>query len=210
MNGPHPKTKFPVKDLDQIVYLNQVVTSPLIEIGDYTYYHDFERPEDFEKKCVLYHFDFIGDRLIMGKFCAIACGARFIMSGANHSQIGFATYPFFIFGNGWEKQAPDDDHSTHKGDIVLENDVWLGYQATVLPGITIGDGAIVGAKSVVTRDVEPYTIVGGNPARVIRKRFDDATIDTLLRIKWWDWPVEKITANMKRILSGDRDWLAAQ
>ncbi|PPT05937.1 Chloramphenicol acetyltransferase [Geitlerinema sp. FC II] len=199
-NGPHPDTLYPIPNQRRLVYLKNIVKNPNILVGDYTYYDDFETPENFEKN-VLYHFDFIGDRLIIGKFCAIACGVKFIMNGGNHHPDWLTNYPFTIFGQGWESAMPDS--WPHKGDTRIENDVWLGYNATVMPGIHIGDGAIVAANAMVTRDVPPYTVVGGNPAREIRKRFDDATVRDLLELRWWDWEIEKITRNLKAICGSD-------
>jgi virginiamycin A acetyltransferase len=193
----------------QIGYLRAILRNPLIEVGEYTYYHDPAGPENFERN-VLYHFDFIGDRLVIGRFCSIAQGVRFIMNGANHPMNGFSAYPFYIFGNGWEKFEPESSLNPTKGDTIIGNDVWLGYEAVVMPGVRIGDGAIVAACSVVTRDVGPYEIVGGNPARLIRKRFDEKTIERLLRLRWWDWPAETITANLAAITSGDVLWLEEQ
>ncbi|MGB0134223.1 CatB-related O-acetyltransferase, partial [Dokdonella sp.] len=149
------------------------------------------------------HFPFIGDRLIIGKFCAIARGVKFIMNGANHKLSGASTYPFQIFGNGWEKVMPAPGDLPFKGDTVIGNDVWIGYEATLMPGVRIGNGAIVSAKSVVVADVPAYTIVGGNPARVIKQRFEPETVATLESLAWWDWPVEKITRHLGLIVSGD-------
>jgi virginiamycin A acetyltransferase len=191
----------------QIVFLKNFITSPRIEVGDYTYFHDPVAPQDFEKNNVLYHFDFIGDRLVIGKYCSLARDIRFIMNGANHSLAGFSAYPFYIFGHDWANSPPPDEGKTSRGDTVVGNDVWIGYGATILPGVRIGDGAIVGAQAVVASHVEPYTIVAGNPARPVRKRFDDRTIARLLAIRWWDWPVERITENLPQIVRGDRAWL---
>ena len=200
--GADPNAKHPMDGFPQICFIKNTVTNPNIQIGDYTYYDDPEDSENFERN-VLYHFPFIGDKLIIGKFCAIARNPTFIMNGANHKLDGFSTYPFYIFGNGWENAAPSPGELPHKGDTVIGNDVWIGYQATVMPGIKIGDGAIIAAKSVVTRDVPPYTIVGGNPAQPMRQRFDEATIQALLNIAWWYWDIEKITRNLDKIVSAD-------
>lgn len=186
----------------QIGYLRNLVSNPFIEIGEYTYYDDPEGPERFEQN-VLYHFPFVGDKLIIGRFCAIARGVKFIMNGANHKMSGFSTYPFFIFRHGWESSTPGDGEMPHKGDTIIGNDVWMGYDAMILPGVKVGDGSIIAARSVVTRDVPPYSIVGGNPATVRRQRFDDATIAALLRIRWWDWDAAKITRNLGAITSAD-------
>lgn len=190
----------------QVCFIRNTVTNPNIVIGEYTYYDDPDDSENFERN-VLYHFPFIGDKLIIGKFCAIARGVRFIMNGANHKMSGISTYPFQIFGNGWERVMPAPGDLPYKGDTVVGNDVWIGYEALVMPGVTIGDGAIVSSRSVVASDVEPYTIVGGNPAKPIRRRFAPEQIETLLHVAWWDWPIETITANLEVIVSGDVDAL---
>lgn len=186
----------------QIAYLKNLIKQPNIEIGDYTYYDDPDGPERFLQN-VLYHFPFMGDRLLIGKFCAIARGVQFLMNGGNHDLHGFSSYPFFIFGNGWECAAPGDPGAGNKGDTVIGHDVWIGYQATILPGVSIGNGAVIGAKAVVSRDVPPYAIVAGNPARVVRYRFDAETIATLQQISWWNWPAEKITRNLPAITGGN-------
>ena len=186
----------------QVGFLKNYITSINIEVGDYTYYDDPDGPENFEKN-VLYHFDFIGDRLIIGKFCAIAKDVTFIMNGANHQTSGFSIYPFFIFGNGWEKFVPKSNDLPFKGNTEIGHDVWIGYNATIMPGVKIGSGAIIASKSVVTCDVPAYSVVGGNPAIVIKTRFDDKTINTLLDIAWWDWSNEKITAHLDAITQCD-------
>ena len=191
----------------QVGYLKNFITSPNIEVGDYTYYDDPDGPEHFEKN-VLYHFDFIGDKLIIGKFCAIAKDVTFIMNGANHKSSGFSTYPFFIFGNGWEKSAPQPGDLPFKGNTEIGNDVWIGYNATIMPGVKIGSGAIIASKSVVTNDVPAYSVVGGNPAKIIKQRFDDKTINALLSIAWWDWSSDKITAHLDAITQNNLDLLS--
>ncbi|WP_277624192.1 Vat family streptogramin A O-acetyltransferase [Undibacterium sp. TS12] len=202
MNGPDPGNKHPMQGFPQVCYIKNTVSNPNIIIGDYTYYDDPEDAENFERN-VLYHFPFIGDKLIIGKFCAIARGAKFIMNGANHSMSGISTYPFQIFGNGWEKIPMDFDTLPYKGDTVIGNDVWIGYEALIMPGVNIGNGAIISSRAVVTSDVPPYTIVGGNPAKPLRKRFTDDIIETLEQIAWWDWPVEKISQHIGVIIAGD-------
>ena len=202
MYGADPNTKHPMEGFPQICFIKNTVSNPNIVIGDYTYYDDPEDSEDFERN-VLYHFPFVGDKLILGKFCAIARNAKFIMNGANHKLDGASTYPFYIFGNGWEKTSPKEGELPYKGDTVIGNDVWIGYEATFMPGVTVGDGAIVAAKSVVVGDVPPYTIVGGNPAKRIRQRFSDDVVRSLLEIAWWNWDVGKITQNLEQIASGD-------
>ena len=201
-HGPHPSEPHPMSGFPQVCFIRNTVTNPQIEIGEYTYYDDPENPEDFERN-VLYLYPFIGDRLRIGRFCAIARGVRFIMNGANHRMSGFSTYPFNIFGNGWERVAPTPEQLPFRGDTVIGNDVWLGYEAMVMPGVSIGDGAIVATRSVVTADVEPYTVVGGNPARPLRRRFPDDVIAALLEIRWWDWPAERITKNLEAIVGAD-------
>ena len=202
--GPSPDMQKPLGDAAGIVYLKNTIKGQNIEVGDFTYYHDFTDPASFENN-VLYHFDFIGDKLIIGKYCSIACGVKFIMNGGNHRTDWFTNYPFPIFGNGWEVAMPDA--WPNKGNTVIGNDVWIGYQAMIMPGVCIGDGAIIATNSVVTADVEPYSVVGGNPARMIRKRFDSATIETLLDIQWWNWDRAKVTRNVRAICSSDLDAL---
>ncbi len=192
---------------DQTVYLNQVVTNPNIIVGDYTMYNDFVNdPTEFEKNNVLYHYPINGDRLIIGKFCSIACGAKFLFNSANHSLTSLSIYPFPIFFEEWGLDRAQVTRAwDHKGDIVIGNDVWIGYEAVILAGVTIGDGAIIGTRAVVTKDVPPYTIVGGVPAKPIRKRFSDDTIAALLALRWWDWPEERIAAHLDAIQSGQID-----
>ena len=202
MYGADPNTKHPMEGFPQVCFIKNTISNPNIVVGDYTYYDDPEDSENFERN-VLYHFPFVGDRLIIGKFCAIARNPAFIMNGANHKLSGFSTYPFNIFGNGWEKVSPQVGELPYKGDTVIGNDVWIGYQTTFMPGITVGDGAIIAAKSVVVSDVPAYTIVGGNPARPIRQRFDDEVVRSLLDIAWWHWDIEKITRNLEHIVSAD-------
>ena len=196
-----------MKGFPQVCFIQNTVSNPNITIGDYTYYDDPEDSENFERN-VLYHFPFIGDRLIIGKFCALARGITFIMNGANHRLDGFSTYPFQIFGNGWESVQPQPQELPYKGDTVIGNDVWIGYGAVIMPGVQVGDGAIIAAKSVVVSDVAPYTIVGGNPARCIRQRFEDDVIEGLLKVAWWNWDIAKITRNLKSIVAADMGALA--
>ena len=191
----------------QTVYLNQVIANPNIIVGDYTMYNDFVNdPTEFEKNNVLYHYPINGDRLIIGKFCSIACGAKFLFNSANHSLTSLSTYPFPIFFEEWGLERAQVTRAwDHKGDIVIGNDVWIGYEAVILAGVTIGDGAIIGIRAVVTKDVPPYAIVGGVPAKPIRKRFHDDTIAALLALRWWDWPEERIAAHLDAIQSGQID-----
>ena len=196
---------YPRPNDPQIVYLKDVVTSPSIQVGDYTVYNDFVRdPREFEKNNVLYHYPVNGDRLIIGRFCSIACGARFLFTSGNHALKSLSTYTFPIFFDEWGLDAKNiRDAWDNKGDTVIGNDVWIGYEAIIMPGVKIGDGAIVGTRAVVTGDVPPYTIVGGVPARPIRKRFDDETIRKLEALRWWDWDAEKLRRNLSAIQSGD-------
>ena len=204
--GPDPDTLAPMAPL----YAGNVFLRPLAEgranvsAGRFSYYDDRDETRDFFDRNVLYHFDFVGDRLVIGDFCALAHGVRIFMNGGTHAMGGFSTFPFNIFGNGWEEGFdPATWTAENKGDTVIGPDVWIGNDATLMPGVTIGAGAIVAAKSVVTRDVPPYAVVGGNPARVLRMRFDEATIARLLAVAWWDWPVERITAALDAIRGAD-------
>ncbi len=204
MQEPNPNIKHPISMHTRVGFLKALVTAPNIEIGDFTYYDDPDGPDLFAEKCVLHHYPFIGDKLIIGKFCAIAEGARFIMNGANHAMSGFSTYPFNIFGHGWEEGFdPKSWEREVRGDTVIGNDVWIGMEAVIMPGVKIGDGAIVAAKAVVTHDVPPYAIVAGNPAKPVKARFDEWTVKRLLSIAWWDWPVDKITRNVNAIRGAD-------
>lgn len=193
----------------ETVYLKSVISNPNIIVGDYTMYNDFARdPKEFEKNNVLYHYPVNQDKLIIGKFCSIACGARFIFNSANHSLSSLSTYPFPIFFEEWNLDGKDIKNAwDNKGDIVIGNDVWIGYEAVILAGVTIGDGAVIGTRAVVTKDVPPYTIVGGVPAKPIRKRFAQETIDALLKMKWWDWPKERIAQHITDIQSGNIEYL---
>ena len=188
----------------QTVYLKDVVTGPNIEIGDYTMYNDFERdPRDFERNNVLYHYPVNGDKLRIGKFCSIACGAKFLFNSANHTLRSLSTYPFPIFYEEWGLEGKDIRQAwENKGDIVIGNDVWIGYQAVILAGVTVGDGAIIGRRAVVTRAVPPSPIVGGVPAKPIRTRFDEDTIARLQALRWWDWDQETIRRAIPAIQAG--------
>ena len=188
----------------QTVYLKNVITKPNIEVGDYTMYNDFVNdPGEFEKNNVLYHYPINHDKLIIGKFCSIACGVKFLFNSANHTLASLSTYPFPLFFEEWglEKQNVAESWD-NKGGIIIGNDVWIGFVAVILAGVTIGDGAIIGTQAVVTKDVPPYTIAGGIPAKPIKKRFDEDTISDLLHIKWWNWPKEKISQHIGAIRSG--------
>ncbi|MCE5268637.1 MAG: CatB-related O-acetyltransferase [Planctomycetaceae bacterium] len=205
-----PNTRFPRPNDPTICYLKSVVTKPNIVIGDYTFYHDFEDPTQFERRNVLYHYPTCNhDRLVIGRFCSIACGAKFILNGANHRLDAISTYPFPVLADAWCDATPVAQAWTNKGDITIGNDVWIGFEAVVLAGVSIGDGAVIGTRAVVTKDVPPYAIVGGVPARLIRKRFDDATIERLLKLRWWDWPPERIAKNLCWLRQGDIEHLRA-
>lgn len=201
-----PKKKlYPCTGDTQTIYLRDAIDGPNVEVGEYTIYNDFVHdPRDFERNNVLYHYPVNGDQLKIGKFCSIACGAKFLFNSANHALGSLSTYTFPIFYEEWglDRRSVADAWD-NKGDIVVGNDVWIGYEAVILSGVTIGDGAVIGARAVVTKDVPPYTIMGGVPARPIRRRFDEATVETLLRLRWWDWPKEKIARNLVAIQRGE-------
>mgnify|MGYP002570789155 FL=1 len=196
------KKIYPREGDTQTVYLNAVVADPSIEVGDYTIYNDFVNdPSQFERNNVLYHYPVNHERLRIGKFCSIACGAKFLFNCANHSLRSLSTYTFPLFYDEWELDKADVASAwDNKGDIVIGNDVWIGFEAVIMAGVHIGNGAIIGARAVVTKDVAPYTIVGGVPARAIRKRFDDATISRLESLRWWDWSKERIRRELPGIM----------
>ncbi len=191
---PNKDAIFPIDGYDKLCFLKNIIKNPNIIVGDYTYYHDFEDVHNFENN-VKYHFDFTGDKLIIGKFCMIASDVKFIMNGANHITEAISSFPFDIFGGEWKKAMDETDYPI-KGDTVVGNDVWIGYNATIMPGIKIGDGAIIATNATVVKDVPPYSIIGGNPAKIIKKRFSDDEIEKLCNVKWWDWDVETITQNI--------------
>lgn len=209
MTIPDSEKIYPRSNDCQTVYLKNVVTRANIEIGAFTIYNDFcNDPRDFEKNNVLYQYTVNKDRLIIGKFCSIACKAKFLMTSGNHTMRSLSSYTFPIFYEEWGLDIGQvTDAWDNRGDIVIGNDVWIGYDAIIMSGVKIGDGAVIGTRAVVTRDVPPYTIVGGVPAKVIRKRFSEDVILKLLEMKWWDWPYEKIRANIKHIQSGNIDGL---
>ncbi len=198
--APDPNQAYPIAEHHRVCFIKNFVKSPNISIGDYTYYDDPIEPENFERN-VLYNYG--SDRLIIGKFCAIATNVKFIMNGANHKLDGISTYPFPIFGRGWEKEIDKVMNVPSRGDTIIGNDVWIGYESVIMPGVKIGDGVVIAAKSVVTKDVSPYTIVGGNPERLIKQRFSDDEVAQLLEIQWWDWEIDKITRNIDKIMEGD-------
>lgn len=198
---PNKALLYPRPNDKQTIYLKNCIKSPFIEVGDYTIYHDFDNPLDFESKCVLYHYPYVNnDRLKIGKFCSIACGAKFLFNGANHTLNSLSTYPFPVMANEWDLQVPVTDAWDNKGDIIVGNDVWIGFEAVIMAGVTIGDGAIIGSRAVVTKDIEPYSIVGGVPAKLIRKRFTDSKIAELLELKWWNWDEEEIRQKLPEIM----------
>lgn len=199
-----PEKIYPRSQDRKTIYLKNVITDPSIQVGEYTMYNDFVRdPRQFERNNVLYHYPINHDKLVIGKFCSIACGAKFLFTSAHHSQKSLSTYPFPIFFEEWGLPVEEITSAwDNKGDICIGNDVWIGYEAVVLSGVTIGDGAVIGARAVVTKDVPPYTIVGGVPARAIRKRFSEDTIATLQKIKWWDWPEEKLKNHLTDLQTG--------
>lgn len=205
MHGPDKNTAFPLPHYNRLCFLKNTIKNPNIQVGDYTYYDDFEDVANFEKN-VKYHFDFVGDKLIIGKFCMIASDVKFIMNGGNHLTEALSAYPFEIFGNGWEG-AMDGKTYPHKGDICIGNDVWIGYNATIMAGVTVGDGAIIAANATVTKDVSPYSIVGGNPAQEIKKRFSEDIISQLLSLQWWNWEIDKITRNIPYLTDNQLDKL---
>lgn len=198
---PDPTVLHPMAGQPRVVFLKPLIESEKIEVGEYTYYDDPDAATAFEKRNVLYSYG--PEKLRIGRYCALATGTRFLMAGADHPMVGVSTFPFAIFGGDWTESTLDIVMNVaSRGDTTVGNDVWLGYNTTVMPGVHIGDGAIIASGAVVTADVPPYTIVGGNPAKPIRKRFGDEEIDLLLRAAWWDWPVELVTEHARTIMSG--------
>ena len=206
---PDLKKLYPRTGDTQTVYLKNTITDPSIQVGDYTIYNDFvNAPADFEKNNVLYHYPVNQDRLIIGKFCSIACGAKFLFNSANHTLSSLSSYPFPLFFEEWGLDKQNVTASwDNKGDIIIGNDVWIGYEAVLMAGVTIGDGTVIGARAVVTKDIPPYTSAGGIPARPIKRRYSEETIAALSSLKWWDWPEERIAQNLDAIQSGHLDWL---
>lgn len=204
-----PEAVYPRKDDTWTVYLKNVITRPNIEVGAYTMYHDFAHdPRDFENHNVLYQYPVNKDKLVIGKFCSVASGVKFLFNAANHAMKSLSTYPFPLF---WDEWGLDPFRVTeawdNKGDIIIGNDVWIGYEAVILAGVHIGDGAVIGARAVVTKDVAPYSVVGGVPAKEIRKRFSPDVISKLLEIKWWDWPEEKLKSRLEAVRRGEMEGL---
>lgn len=201
MTFPSPNKLYPLTvSLERTCFLKNIITRPNIVVDDYTYYDDEYDVRNFEKN-VLYHFDFLGDQLIIGKFCQIASGVRFLMNGMFHMKDSFSTYPFAIFSEECSKQYPAEAKYPFKGNTEIGNDVWIGYGATFMPGVKIGSGAIIGTNSLITKDIGPYEVWGGNPAKLIKKRFADDVIELLLKIKWWNWDIGKIVGNVDTLVS---------
>lgn len=200
---PDPNTPCPLPHAERVVFLKPHITRANITVGDFSYYDSPNAPERFEDTNVLYHYEAMGDRLIIGKYCALAHGTTFIMNGANHRLDGISTYPFPIFGDDWEQHMDLLMGLPSRGDTVVGNDVWLGMGALVMPGVSIGDGAIIAARAVVSTDVPPYSVIAGNPAKVVKTRFTPDEIERLIRIAWWDWSQDAITQHLATIISGD-------
>lgn len=208
MTIPNSNKVYPRNNDYETIYLKNVITRKNIKVGDYTIYNDFYNdPKDFEKNNVLYHYPINNDKLIIGKFCSIACKAKFLMNSGNHSMKSLSSYTFPIFRDEWDETLKPKDAWDNKGDIIIGNDVWIGYDAVIMSGVKIGDGAIVGTRALVTKNVPPYAIVGGVPAKIIKKRFSNDAISKLLEIKWWNWSYKKIQANIMYIQSGNIDKL---
>ena len=200
---PNPNNKHPNPNLPIITYIKNAVDNPNVIIGDYSYYYGADENDEFQNH-ITHHYDFIGDKLIIGKFCSIAKGVEFVMNGANHKMDSVSTYPFYIMGGDWGSAIkPHTDELPLKGDTVIGNDVWIGQNVTIMPGVHIGNGAIIGANSVVSKDIPPYAVAAGNPCRVKKTRFSDEKIRILEEVKWWDWPIEKINKNLDIIGSSN-------
>jgi virginiamycin A acetyltransferase len=200
---PDPSRLHPVNGQPRVVMLAALVDSPLVQVGEYSYYDDPEHAQEFVERNVLYHYG--PERLVIGSFCSLATGVRFIMNGANHRMDGPSTFPFPIFGGSWGSAMDLITDLPTSGDTVVGNDVWIGREAVIMPGVRVGHGSVIAAGAVVTGDVEPYTIVGGNPATLIRPRFDPEVVARLLEIAWWQWPIEKISRNVRLIMAGSVD-----
>lgn len=199
--GPDKNKIYPNENIKTVCYISNLPKRPNVVIGEYTYYSDNKKSPELFYDNIEHHYEFLGDRLIIGKFCAIAEGIKFIMNGANHRMDGITTYPFNIFEGGWEKVTPAIGQLPFKGDTVIGNDVWLGQNVTIMPGVKIGDGAVIAANSTVVKNVEPYAIHGGNPAKFIRKRFSDDKIEFLLKLQWWNWDERMIFDNLENLTS---------
>ncbi|WP_028310548.1 CatB-related O-acetyltransferase [Derxia gummosa] len=209
MLGPSPRDPHPLAGRMRVCFIANVVRHPNVLIGDYTYCDDPDGAAEFERH-VLDHLPVRGDRLVIGRYCAIERGVRFLMNGCHTRRGGFSGYPFELFGRGWEKVTPGPAELAGRGDTVVGSDVRLGFESLVLPGVTIGHGAVIGPRAVVDADVPPYAVVMGNPARVVRMRFDAATVERLLRMAWWDWPVARVTTRLEAIAGGDLAALEAE
>lgn len=205
MTIPDKEKIYPRTGDIETIYLKNAIKNPNIIVGDYTIYNDFiNNPINFEKNNVFYQYPINHDKLMIGKFCSIACGVKFLFNSANHTMKSLSTYPFPIFFEEWGLDKKEVSSAwDNKGDITIGNDVWIGYEAVIMSGVCIGDGAVIGTRAVVTKNVPPYTIVGGIPAKPIKKRFDEKTISRLLELQWWDWSIEKIAENIKYIQSGN-------
>ncbi len=202
MHGPDPKAIYPIAGNNKLVFLKNFVKAPNIIVGDYTYFDDPRYgPGKFEEYNILYNYDYSKVKLVFGKFCAIAAETRFIMTG-DHKLDAISSFPFPIFGHGWEKVFDFKDIPV-KGDIIVGNDVWFGYDSLIMNGVTIGNGAIIAARAVVVKDVPAYSIVAGNPAKVVKMRFDAPTIERLQRLAWWDWDIDKINRHLVAICNLD-------
>lgn len=202
---PDPNTVFP-NEYKTSCFLKNVITAPNIHVGDYTYYDDLEHPTEFQQRNVLFNYPAFGDQLIIGKFCAIAAGTKFIMGPANHRISSVTTYPFHVFGGVWAENTPPHlDQLPRKGDIVVGNDVWIGRESVILPGVHIGDGAIIAARSVVAKDVPAYTVAGGNPVRVLKQRFPEDLVQLLLAWRWWDLPPAELAEAVPLLCDPDLD-----
>ncbi|MEM6649680.1 MAG: CatB-related O-acetyltransferase [Pseudomonadota bacterium] len=201
-NIPDAQQLHPLQDHPRITFLQNLSLPPNVSVGAYSYYDDEKGAEAFQKN-ILYHFEFTGDHLKIGKFCALASGTKFMMNGGNHRIDAFSTYPFMIFGGDWANRFPEENDFPSKGDTVIGNDVWMGWNSVMMPGIEIGDGAIIASHAVVTKDVPPYAIVAGNPATIIRLRFSEEIISILLKLKWWNWDVDTITTHLPIISGSD-------
>ena len=200
---PNPNLPHSLPGKQRLCFIKNCIKRKNIIVGDYTYYDDNEEGGASFEKHVTHHYPYLGDKLIIGNFVCIGKGVEFIMNGANHTMCSATTYPFYIFNTEWNNYAPHKKNLPFKGNTIVGNDVWIGQNVTILPGVKIGDGAIVGANSIVAKDVKPYTVVAGNPAKIIKKRFDDKTIKHLLKIKWWNWDIKKITKNLKYLTSNN-------
>jgi virginiamycin A acetyltransferase len=205
LSAPDPLTLHPLPAHRRVVFLQPLAARrPNVTVGPYSYYDDPDAPERFFERNVLHHYEFSGDHLHIGAFCAFATGVRIFMNGANHAMSGFTTYPFDIFGDDWSRGFdPKIYEAEARGDTFIGADAWIGHEALLMPGTRIGPGAVVGARAVVSGDVPPYAIVAGNPARVVRHRFPPEIVEALLAIAWWDWPADGITRHLDAIRGAD-------